>query len=73
MELLDENTLKIWVLSPPVDGAANDAVIELLAKVLRLPKSSIQLQAGKTNRSKRFRLDGIEIEQVRERVNNSLA
>ena len=44
--------LKISVQSPPVDGAANEAVIEFLSKILKLPKSKIYLLSGETSRQK---------------------
>jgi uncharacterized protein (TIGR00251 family) len=48
--------LKIRVTAPPVDGKANAALIRLLAKTLRLPKSAIQLSGGDTSRDKRLRI-----------------
>lgn len=46
--------LKIRVSAPPQDGKANAALIALLAKVLDLPKSSIEIVAGETARLKRI-------------------
>ena len=37
----DNDVFKVKVTSPPVDGLANKALIELLAKSLRIPKGSI--------------------------------
>lgn len=44
--------LKLRVTAPPDKGAANTAVIALLAKALGLPKSAFTLQSGQTARSK---------------------
>jgi uncharacterized protein len=55
-----DGTLKIRVTAPPVDGAANEAVIELLAKALNLPKSSVEIVAGLTNTSKIVSLLGMD-------------
>ena len=44
--------LKIYVTAPPEDGKANKAVIELLAKELKIPKSSISIISGAHSRKK---------------------
>lgn len=46
--------LKVRVAAAPADGAANAAVIALLAKALKLPKSSLALVSGDTARVKRI-------------------
>ena len=51
--------LKVRVSSPPVDGAANAALIAFLAKTLRIPRSAVRLTAGETARIKRLELDGV--------------
>lgn len=55
-----DGALKIRVTAPPVDGAANEAVIELLAKALGLPKSKVDIVGGFTNTSKLVSLLGID-------------
>lgn len=59
-----DGTLKIRVTAPPVEGAANEAVIELLAQALGIPKSNIDIVAGLTNTSKLVSLIGIIPAQV---------
>ncbi len=49
----------------PVDGAANEALIELLAKLCKLRKSDITILSGHTARLKRIHLDGATFEEVR--------
>ncbi|MFC3067984.1 DUF167 family protein [Phenylobacterium soli] len=46
--------LKVRVSAAASDGAANAAVIVLLAKALKIPKSALTLVAGQTSRLKRF-------------------
>ncbi len=53
-----QRILKVAVAAAPVDGAANDALIRLLAKQLGLPKSAITLIAGASARIKRLALAG---------------
>ena len=44
--------LKLALTAPPVDGAANKAVIEFFSKLLKLPKSAVSITAGETSRQK---------------------
>lgn len=52
--------LKVRVASPPVDGAANAALIAFLAKTLKISRSSIRLVSGDTARVKRLELEGVD-------------
>lgn len=53
-----EPAFKVSVTAPPEDGKANAALIALLAKAWRVPKTSIEIVAGATARSKRLALAG---------------
>ena len=46
--------LKVKVTAPPVDSAANEAVLRLLADVLGCPRGSVQLVRGNTSRHKQI-------------------
>jgi uncharacterized protein YggU (UPF0235/DUF167 family) len=50
--------LKVRVRAAPEDGAANEGVRRLLAKVLKRPASTIRLEAGATARLKTFLIAG---------------
>jgi uncharacterized protein (TIGR00251 family) len=54
-----DGRLKIAVTSPPVDGEANAAVIELLAKTLGVAKRAVSVIAGATSRRKTVRIAGV--------------
>lgn len=54
--------LKVRVSVAPEDGAANAAVLALLAKALKRPKSALRLVAGHTARLKRIEVDVSEAE-----------
>jgi hypothetical protein len=56
--------LKIKVTAPPVDAAANEALIELLAEKLDCPRGRVELIRGKTSRHKTIKLHGFTPEQV---------
>ena len=51
-----DGSLLVYVREPAIDGKANQAVINLLAEHLSVPKSKIQMVAGRTSRLKRFEI-----------------
>lgn len=59
------DALKIRLAAPPVDGAANDALMEFLARALAVPRRSIRLVSGATSRSKVVEVGGVDEDQVR--------
>jgi uncharacterized protein (TIGR00251 family) len=56
--------LRIKVTAPPVDAAANQALIELLAETLDCGKGRVELVRGQTSRHKTIRLHGFDAEEV---------
>jgi len=54
-----DGRLKVAVTSPPVDGEANAAVIELFAKQLGVPRSAVEVIAGASSRRKTLRITGV--------------
>ena len=63
------DALKIRLCAPPVDGAANAALIEFLSDTFALPRARVQLLAGATSRSKRVLLSGCSSSTVRSHLN----
>ena len=51
--------LKLRVAAAASDGAANAAVIALVAKTLRIAKSAVRIAAGETSRVKRLEIAGV--------------
>ena len=64
--------LKIKVTAPPVDSAANEALVRFLAEVLELPRRSVTLLRGQNSRHKVFRLDGITAHDAATRLSGTL-
>lgn len=60
----EEGCLKVHLTAPPVDGAANAALIALLAQCLLVPKRDIQIVHGTASRSKIVEIVGISAEAV---------
>lgn len=53
------DTPKVRLKAPPVDGAANQALIAFVAQRCGVPKSAVTLEMGASSRTKRVRVDGI--------------
>lgn len=62
------DTLKLALTAPPVDGKANEACIDFFAKLLKVPRSSVTIAAGKTSRNKVIRVAGLSAEEVSSRL-----
>ena len=56
------NELRIKVTAPPVDSAANEALVRLLAEILDCPRNRIELIRGNTSRHKVLKVHGISAE-----------
>ena len=62
------DALKIRLCAPPVDGAANAALIEFLAETFDLPRARVQLLAGATSRNKRVLLAGVPASAIQSQI-----
>lgn len=60
--------LKIKVTAPPVDAAANQALLELLADQLHCPRGQVELIRGQTSRHKTVLLHGFTAATVLEKL-----
>ncbi|MFA6283461.1 MAG: DUF167 family protein [Desulfurivibrionaceae bacterium] len=61
---LHGDALKLCITTPPVDGKANAAVIEFLAKLFKIPKTAVTLASGEASRDKRIILAGVSAAQA---------
>ena len=64
--VMEDGSLKIRLTAPPVDGAANEALIKFLASELGIAKSQIEIVSGHTAKNKIIRISGIDQEEVRQ-------
>jgi uncharacterized protein len=62
------DALKISLTTPPVEGRANEACIEFLAKLLKVPRSSVTIASGHSSRNKVIRVVGLSAEEIRRRL-----
>jgi uncharacterized protein len=62
------DAIKVRLAAPPVDGAANEALIRLLAEALDLPRGAIRLVSGQGGRRKVIAIDGLDAASARARL-----
>jgi len=56
---MEDGSLKIRLTAPPVDGAANEALVEFLSDTLSVSKSVVEIVSGHTGRQKIVRINGM--------------
>jgi hypothetical protein len=72
-EILSDGTVKIRLTAPPVEGKANQALVEFLAEVLDVPRTRIDIVAGETGRDKLVSIVGLDADTVHNRILQRLA
>jgi len=63
---VENGALKLKLSAPPVEGAANEAVVDFFSKWLGRPKNSIELMKGQQSRNKLVRMTGVKTAEVLE-------
>jgi uncharacterized protein len=59
-----DGALRVRLAAPPVDGAANEELLRLLARALNLPVRDIEIKSGHTSKLKQIRAKGATREQL---------
>lgn len=59
-----DGRLKVALAAPPVDGAANQALVEFFAEVLGVKQKAVVLVDGHSGRRKRLRIDGLDVDRA---------
>ena len=65
---IEGGVLAVRLAAPPVEGAANKALIAFLAEALGVSKSSVRVESGERSRHKRVRILGLSAEEVAGRL-----
>ena len=60
--------VKLAITAPPVDGKANAAVVDFLADLFGVAKSSIEIVSGESGRNKVIAVRGVTLQSVREKL-----
>jgi uncharacterized protein (TIGR00251 family) len=73
VEILSDQTVKIRLKAPPVEGKANEELIKFLSKVLDIPKSNFEIVAGKTGRDKLISILDADGQEVNRKILSKLS
>jgi len=65
---IQAGALKVRIQAPPVDGAANLAIRDLFASVLRVPRARIHIASGHSSRRKTLSIEGMPPEELERRL-----
>jgi len=65
---VEDGVVRARVTAPPVDGAANDALVQLLAKALRIGRGRISIVRGASSRTKLVSIEGLTESEVLDRL-----
>ncbi len=68
IEGMENGEWKVKLTAPPVEGAANTALIHYLSDVLDVPRRFVTIIGGQSSRSKLVRVDGLTEEQIKQKL-----
>lgn len=68
LDSLTEGALRVRLAAPPVEGAANKALLAFMAGALGVPKRDLELLSGERGRHKLLRVRGLTLDEVRHRL-----
>jgi len=57
-------SLVVRLAAPPVEGAANDALVDFFARALRVPRGAVRILSGERAREKRVAIAGVTATQI---------
>jgi uncharacterized protein (TIGR00251 family) len=62
------DAIRIRLTAPPVDGTANDALVRFLAGRLKVSRSAVELESGRSGRTKLVAVTGVSAEEAAQRL-----
>ncbi|HET9839736.1 MAG TPA: DUF167 domain-containing protein [Candidatus Angelobacter sp.] len=62
------DAIKVALTAPPVEGRANQAVIEFFAELFQIPRASVTIASGEASRNKVIRVAGLGRAAVEQRL-----
>lgn len=67
-----DGVLKVRLAAPPVDGEANEELIQLLSKFFDVSRSQVSIRSGQTSRNKLVVIEGVTMEQAKQAFQSTL-
>lgn len=68
-----DGAVKLRIAAPPVDGAANEEVVKVIAKLFGVPRGRVSIVSGHTSRLKRIAVDDLKDADAAEKMLRELA
>ncbi len=62
---LRDDAIVVRLAAPPVEGAANEALVAFVAEWLAVPRRAVHILSGERSRRKRVAVDGVSADVVR--------
>lgn len=69
---IHNGALKLKIVAPPVEDAANKAILRFFANLLEIPVSRVKMLTGERSRDKTLRIEGISLSQLLARLPENL-
>ncbi|MCC6798239.1 MAG: DUF167 domain-containing protein [Candidatus Hydrogenedentes bacterium] len=60
--------IRVSLTAPPVDGAANDALVRYMSELLQLPRRAVTIVSGEKSRDKILAISGLALELIAARL-----
>jgi len=67
-QVLEDGTIKVRLTAPPIEGKANEALLQFLSEVLGVATNRIEIIAGMTGRDKLVSVEDLDPETAQERI-----
>jgi uncharacterized protein (TIGR00251 family) len=68
ISITENDHIKVYLTSPPVDGKANADLIALFSKTVKVPKSDIEIISGLKSKKKRIAILGLTREEIIKKI-----
>ena len=63
-----DEALLVRLAAPPIEGAANDALVDVIAAWLSVPRRAVRILSGERSRRKRVQVSGASADTIRARL-----
>jgi uncharacterized protein (TIGR00251 family) len=60
-----DGSLRVRIAAPPVDGAANEELVRVLAKAFKVSRSAVKIVSGHNSRTKQVSIKGVALSDMR--------
>ena len=67
---IENDIIRLYLNSPPIEGRANDECVKHVSKKLHLPKSSVIIIRGEKNRNKTLQITGLSKDEIMKKLSS---